>query len=57
VPTHGITTFLTTTEVNVCPYYNAEKQFDAPFTSIEEDQHDFLSEKIKGSICLGAKRG
>ena len=32
-------------QVNVCPYYNAEKQFDAPFTSIE-DQHDFFKRKV-----------
>ena len=32
-------------QVNVCHYYNAEKQFDAPFTSIE-DQHDFFKRKV-----------
>ena len=32
-------------QVNVWPYYNAEKQFDAPFTSIE-DQHDFFKRKV-----------
>ena len=32
-------------QVNVWPYYNAEKQFDAPFTSIE-DLHDFFKRKV-----------
>ena len=32
-------------QVNVWPYYNAEKQFDAPFTSTE-DQHDFFKRKV-----------